>query len=511
MSKVFVSYRHVSPDQDLAHFLVRSLEEHGHEVFVDTRILMGARWSEEIDRQIRAAQFFLVLLSKESILSDMVRREVQLAHELSQQPGSRYTILPLRVAFQGELPYDLGAYLDPLQYALWQENTPHESIAHIVIDAIEGRAALPESGHKEEEGSLAGVQGLYEATEGRGAPLPQMDPRLTLDTGAVRLDSPFYVKRQTDDALERQLRKQGDTTIVKGPRQMGKSSLLARAHAAALKQNSRSWYLDFQRLDAATFTNLDTLLRYIARRLTRDLRLGNKPDELWDEYLGAKDNLTDFIETAVLADADQPVLFILDEADRVFDHPYRADFFAMIRAWHNLRATNPRWERLNLIIGHSTEPQLWIQDVTQSPFNVGLPIRLEDFSVAQVEFLNTQHNGPLRTVQDLHTLTDLVGGQPYLVRQALYALATMGTSLTQLDRTAIEERGVFGDHLRQLQWNLRDQHELKTALRQVLQRGVCEEEMSFQRLKAAGLVKGDTRTSARPRCLLYERYFQNHL
>lgn len=53
MSKVFVSYRHVSPDQDLAHFLVHSLEERGHEVFVDRRIPMGTRWYNEIERQLR--------------------------------------------------------------------------------------------------------------------------------------------------------------------------------------------------------------------------------------------------------------------------------------------------------------------------------------------------------------------------------------------------------------------------------------------------------------------------
>src|SRR5215813_15522626 len=165
VSKVFVSYRHVSPDQDLAYFIVGSLEERGHEVFVDTRMLMGTRWSDEIDRQIRAAEFFLVLLSKDSILSDMVRREVQLAHELSQQPGSRYTILPLRVAFQGVLPYDIGAYLDPLQYALWQEGAAYENVSHSVIDAIERRASLPERGQTEEEAASTGVQSLYEATE----------------------------------------------------------------------------------------------------------------------------------------------------------------------------------------------------------------------------------------------------------------------------------------------------------------------------------------------------------
>ena len=74
MSKIYVSYRHVSPDQELAHFLASYCQQRTHAVFVDTQMHVGTRWPDEIERQIRAAQFFIVLLSKDSIRSDMVRR-----------------------------------------------------------------------------------------------------------------------------------------------------------------------------------------------------------------------------------------------------------------------------------------------------------------------------------------------------------------------------------------------------------------------------------------------------
>jgi hypothetical protein len=76
MSKVFVSYRHVAPDQDLAHHICICLQKRGHEPFIDTRLNVGQRWPEELDGQLRSSKFLLVLLSKNSITSDMVREEV---------------------------------------------------------------------------------------------------------------------------------------------------------------------------------------------------------------------------------------------------------------------------------------------------------------------------------------------------------------------------------------------------------------------------------------------------
>jgi hypothetical protein len=101
MKNVFISYRHVEPDQSLAQSIEQCLTERRLKVFVDTKILVGTPWADEIDRQIRAAQFFVVLISQHSILSDMVRREIKLAHDLSQRPVDPLKILPIRVAFDG--------------------------------------------------------------------------------------------------------------------------------------------------------------------------------------------------------------------------------------------------------------------------------------------------------------------------------------------------------------------------------------------------------------------------
>jgi hypothetical protein len=106
---------------------------------------------------------------------------------------------------------------------------------------------------------------------------------------------------------------------------------------------------------------------------------------------------------------------------------------------------------------------------------------------------------------------DLVAGHPYLVRQSLYAMARNGWGLSRLQVDAVDESGPFGDHLRQWIWRLRENPELQEELKIVQEHHRCDDEGRFQRLKAAGLVIGETRTDVRMRCRLYELYFKDHL
>ncbi len=250
MTQVFISYRHTSPDQDLAGSIEAHLKRHGFAVFIDTQLLVGDEWADEIKRQLIASQHFVVLLSQESIRSHMVRKEVELAHELRKQRGQAFTILPVRVSYFGELPYDLGAYLDPIQYAKWQESDPFETIAEQILAAIQRRAELPNQGKSgDAKTSDTGLEALANATENRGAPLPAADPRLMFDKGTMKAGSPFYIRREADAQIESRIQLAGETIIVKGMRQMGKSSLLAAAMASARGRKQKTFYVDFQLTD----------------------------------------------------------------------------------------------------------------------------------------------------------------------------------------------------------------------------------------------------------------------
>jgi hypothetical protein len=269
--------------------------------------------------------------------------------------------------FTGDLGYDLASYLNPLQYALWRAGESFAPVIEEVGRAIESSAAL--SHESPGDGDALALAALHAATDGRGAPLPAVDPQLIAESGsesgAVGLDSPFYVRRAADEALENHIKSpRGVTATVRGARQLGKSSLLARAHATALGQGQAVSYIDFQLIYRDKLCDLDSLLRYLAARLKRALKTAQRPEDYWDPMFGAKDSLTEFVEDTVLKPAAAQVSLLLDEADRVFEQPtYRDDFFATLRAWTNRRATHRDWAKLNLVIAHSTEPVLWIQDL----------------------------------------------------------------------------------------------------------------------------------------------------
>ena len=265
MKNVFISYRHAEPDESLAQSIEKSLTARQLNVFVDKKMLVGTKWIDEIERQIRLAHYFVVLISKQSILSDMVRREVELAHELAQQAKDPLRIFPVRVDFDAALPYDLSAYLNPIQYAKWREGDPHEKIVGQILAAIEQSVGLPEQGQSPDDSSKASLQALAEAMDRSRAPLPAADPRLELDTGTVQLTSQLYVRRGADDELERQVPRDGTTSIVKGPRQVGKSSLVARALALAAKNSQKSCLIDFQLVPSSKFETLDVLLKHLAQ------------------------------------------------------------------------------------------------------------------------------------------------------------------------------------------------------------------------------------------------------
>jgi len=136
MSKVFVSYSHIDPDQQLAAVIVQRLRREGHIVFWDQWVRLGQQWSDEIDRYIIEADFIVVLVSKKSAHSLMMTEEVSRARQRFERTGTRPRILPVRVAFRDQLPYRLGAHLNDLQYKFWNSPDDDERISTLILSEI---------------------------------------------------------------------------------------------------------------------------------------------------------------------------------------------------------------------------------------------------------------------------------------------------------------------------------------------------------------------------------------
>ncbi|NOT63210.1 MAG: hypothetical protein HOP19_23625, partial [Acidobacteria bacterium] len=149
----------------------------------------------------------------------------------------------------------------------------------------------------------------------------------------------------------------------------------------------------------------------------------------------------------------------------------------------------------------STEPCQLIEDLNQSPFNVGEVINLDDFTAAQVNDLNERHGEPLND-GEVTCLMNLLNGHPYLTRRALYLVATDRLTVADFFSQATDERGPFGDHLRSHLFRTHDKAELIKGMCSALRNHSYDSEDTFFRLRGAGLVKRAGMQVER-RCQLY--------
>ncbi|MEE3717269.1 AAA-like domain-containing protein [Tumidithrix elongata RA019] len=335
-------------------------------------------------------------------------------------------------------------------------------------------------------------------------------PKLEEPSGQVATDSVFYMERPPieHDCFEA-IAKPGSLIRIKAPRQMGKSSLLGKIlHHAAL-QGGKPVSINLQNADSTVLTDLDRFLRWFCANVGRQLKLKSKVGEFWDEIYGSKDNCTEYFEQYLLAEITSPLILALDEVDLIFQ--YRAiaeDFFGLLRAWHEQAKNSETWKRVRLIVAHSQEVYIPL-NINQSPFNVGLPIELREFTLAQVRDLIHRHQ--LKFSEDeIAQLMSMVGGHPYLVRIALYDVARHHTPLTRLLQMAPTEAGLYSDHLRRHLWNLEQNPKLSTAMQKVVGSNTpvrLPSEETFK-LDSMGLILRQG-NDVIPRCNLYRIYFRD--
>jgi DNA-binding CsgD family transcriptional regulator len=234
--------------------------------------------------------------------------------------------------------------------------------------------------------------------------------------------------------------------------------------------------------------------------------MDSRVEEFWNVPLGNSQRTTRYLQRYLLKELGRPLVLAMDEVESTFDTSFRSDFFGMLRSWHNGRQTNSLWKQLDMVLVTSTEPYQLIENLNQSPFNVGEVIELEDFTAVQVEELNRRHGSPFSVLEE-GELVSLLAGHPYLVRRALYLVANGRVTPGELYATATKDRGPFGDHLRHHLFRLNNKPDLIEGLRQVIRFHTCPDEAVFFRLRGAGLVKHEDH-SVVPRCQLYAYYFQ---
>ena len=343
------------------------------------------------------------------------------------------------------------------------------------------------------------------------------DPCFFQIGGTLAEDSPSYIERPADrellDALDR-----GDLCLVLSPRQTGKSSLMVHAMARLKPLGIVAVIVDFQQLGSQYDQN--TWFGDVAHQIQRSLKLKTDAGSWWEEHgrLGATQRFMTFMEDVVLHEITGRVAIFFDEIDSILSLPFSDDFFTMIRALFNARASNPVLKRLNFVILGVATPSAFIKKRSRTPFNIGRMIELRDFEPSSL--------APFKAVlgHDSEHLADRIfywtSGQPLMVQrltEAVYSRPPAERSTQYVDevvqKTYLDKKIENDTHLKFIRdYLVEDNKKLRKTLityREVLAgRDVVFNAQSpiHLRLKLAGVVRLDDQKFV-PRNQIYERVF----
>ncbi|HEX8686084.1 MAG TPA: AAA-like domain-containing protein, partial [Pyrinomonadaceae bacterium] len=318
--------RNSEPDEHVLRLLEGALASEGVGVFVDRNMKVGVEWAKEIERQVRTAAAVVPLLSAASMSSEMLAYELQIAHESAQREG-RPRILPVRVAYEGGLPESISGILSPIQYALWSGPEDDQRVATELLAALKG--------------------GIDPAAVGA-------ERKIEPPGGAVPLDSRYYLVRPTDALFLDALRRRDSIVLVKGARQMGKTSVLARGLQQARAEGARVVVTDYQKLNASDLESAEKFFVALGGLIADQLDLDVYPEDVWKERRAPSVNFERYVRREVLGKVDGSLVWGMDEVDRLFTCPFGSEVFGLFRTWHNERAVDPEapWGRLTLAIAY---------------------------------------------------------------------------------------------------------------------------------------------------------------
>ena len=309
---------------------------------------------------------------------------------------------------------------------------------------------------------------------------------------------------------------------IKAPRKMGKTWLVDRILDYAQQKDYLIVPINLLKIESEVISDLGRFLKYFCSRVTRKLEIENKLDNYWDEELGSNTSCTEYFEDYIFRSCDtqtpdnnpRPIVLALDNVDRLFPFTeVAANFFSLLRAWYEDARILRDWQRLRLIVAHSTDiyPTL---NVNRSPFNVGLAVDLTEFSSEQMlELAQRQGLSSDSRHYQLEKLFQLVGGHPYLIQQGLETLLLdKNLDVERFLEIAPTEAGPYVQYFRNLLSHLQDNHELGSAMKTVLQNSTpvkIKSELAFM-LHSLGLVRFQANEVA-IFCPLYQLYLCDRL
>jgi DNA-binding CsgD family transcriptional regulator len=328
----------------------------------------------------------------------------------------------------------------------------------------------------------------------------------------LAVDSRYYLERPPAEHKALKILKPGALVRIRGPRKTGKTSLLYRTLHKAREQGCKTAVVKLYRADSDILGDVQRFLQWFCLQISDEVGLPPKLEDYWSELQGNATSCSQYLQSYLLNQLDQPIVVGIDEADLLFEYPATADvMFRLMRGWFEEGKTSDLWKQFRQVVVYATEVYIDF-DINSSPFNVGTPVKLSALTPGQVQTLAGCYGLKTFTADQADNLVALVGGHPHLVQLALYHLYD-GWTFEQVMTTATSQTGIYSNHLQALTDKLTAHAALAIAFKTVVAtpaRPVTLEAKPAKQLEGLGLVKRHD-TQVEMSCRLYQRYFASHL
>jgi hypothetical protein len=254
-------------------------------------------------------------------------------------------------------------------------------------------------------------------------PIPAPDPVPPYQYqpgGSLPSEAPTYVVRQADRDLYHALIHR-EYCYILNARQMGKSSLRIRTMNTLQNEGVACADVELSGIGSQQITATQWY-GGIIQELSSGFDLSFKRRAWMQERedLSPVQRLSQFIETVLLVQIQQPIVIFIDEIDSVLGLSFPTDeFFALIRNCYDRRAKHPNYQRLTFAILGVATPSDLIRDKQHStPFNIGRSIPLQGFSFQEcgplIQGFTHLVSYPAVVMQEILRWT---GGQPFLTQK----------------------------------------------------------------------------------------------
>lgn len=197
------------------------------------------------------------------------------------------------------------------------------------------------------------------------------------------LPNELYVERAADRKLQNVVQRMSKPAYISVARQMGKTNLLIHTKRVLENDDNRYVYIDV----TSDFKTAQDCFRYIVNQILNS-------NEHLEEFQIAKEKISiSRKESSINASEEYQneireilkyykgnLIIFLDEVDDLRKHSFSDDIFGQIRKTYFIRETYSNLNRIAYILSGVIDPEKLIKTKENSPFNIAIPIYLEDFN-----------------------------------------------------------------------------------------------------------------------------------